>query len=309
MTILLTGATGFVGTNFILQLHKKYNIIALVRKTSDIEKIKNYCKIYYYDDTIDSINNVFKSEKIDGVVHLAAYVLNSGHVLSDIHSMLYANIDFGIKILELVKKLKITFFINTASSACYCNSLKYRPSSLYAATKKAFEDIMEYYTLTSNTVFSNLLFFYTYGSNPKQLFRLLQKVSQTNEELLMSDGSQIVDYSHVYDVVNGFDCLIELIQKDPDFCKNKTFSLRGNERKSLKEVVMLYEKILGKKLNIKWGARPQRELEIMIPWEGGEKLPNWDQKISLKEGFAMLLNHELSQSGEIDIGNLPGGGG
>ncbi|ENY9045078.1 NAD-dependent epimerase/dehydratase family protein, partial [Campylobacter jejuni] len=43
MTILLTGATGFVGTNFILQLHKKYNIIALVRKTSDIEKIKNYC--------------------------------------------------------------------------------------------------------------------------------------------------------------------------------------------------------------------------------------------------------------------------
>ena len=31
MKILLTGATGFVGTNFVLQLHHKYNIIGLVR--------------------------------------------------------------------------------------------------------------------------------------------------------------------------------------------------------------------------------------------------------------------------------------
>ncbi|HEG8210789.1 TPA: NAD(P)-dependent oxidoreductase, partial [Campylobacter coli] len=99
-------------------------------------------------------------------------------------------------------------------------------------------------------------------------------------------------YSHIYDVINGFDCLIELIQKDPEFCKNKIFSLKGKERKSLKEVVMLYEEVLGKKLNIKWGARPQRDLEIMIPWEGGEKLPNWEQKISLKEGFVKMINEK-----------------
>lgn len=38
MTILLTGASGFVGINFILQLYKKYEIIALVRKTSNVKK-------------------------------------------------------------------------------------------------------------------------------------------------------------------------------------------------------------------------------------------------------------------------------
>ncbi|EFB0818932.1 NAD-dependent epimerase/dehydratase family protein, partial [Campylobacter jejuni] len=246
MTILLTGATGFVGTNFILQLHKKYNIIALVRKTSDIEKIKNYCKIYYYDDTIDSINNVFKSEKIDGVVHLASMVPSTVYPINDIPKLIEANITFGCFLVQIANQYKISFFINTATFGSYCNSLSYRPATLYASIKKAFEDIMYYYGLISESIFINLLLFNIYGPHDeKYLFSFLQKVSQTNEELLMSDGSQIVDYSHVYDVVNGFDCLIELIQKDPDFCKNKTFSLRGNERKSLKEVVMLYEKILG----------------------------------------------------------------
>ncbi|EAL5456088.1 NAD(P)-dependent oxidoreductase, partial [Campylobacter coli] len=42
MKILLTGATGFIGINFVLRLYKKYEIIALVRKTSNIEKIKGY---------------------------------------------------------------------------------------------------------------------------------------------------------------------------------------------------------------------------------------------------------------------------
>ncbi|MCI5969437.1 MAG: NAD-dependent epimerase/dehydratase family protein [Helicobacter sp.] len=161
---------------------------------------------------------------------------------------------------------------------------------MYAATKKAFEDIMLYYSLTSQTLFTSLLIYNSYGPNDtKYLFSLLQKISNTNEELLMSNGSQIVDYSHAFDIVSGFDCLIELIQKEPEFCKNKIFSLKGKERQTLKEVVMLYEKVLGKRLNIKWGARPLRELEIMIPWEGGEPLPNWNPKITLQEGFKMLI--------------------
>lgn len=291
MTILLTGATGFVGTNFILQLHKKYNIIALVRKTSNIEKIKNYCKIYYCDESFDSIESIFKKEKIDGVVHLAALVPSTINPINDISKLIEANITFGSFLLQIVNQYKISFFINTATFGSYCNSLEYRPATLYASIKKAFEDIMYYYTLISKSVFTNLLLFNVYGPNDeKYLFSFLQKISNTNEELLMGDGSQIVDYSHVYDVVDAFDCLIKLIQKDPEFCKNKIFSLKGKERKSLKEVVTLYEEVLGKKLNITWGARSRRELEIMQPWEGGENLPNWEQKISLREGFIKMIN-------------------
>ncbi|EDP6894041.1 NAD-dependent epimerase/dehydratase family protein [Campylobacter lari] len=293
MKILLTGATGFIGTNFILRMHGKYEIIALVRKNSNIDKIKDYCKIYYYDENIDQILNSLKKENIKGVVHLAGKWI-SVHNRDDITSLINGNITFGVQLLEIAQKLAVNFFINTSTFGIYCNSFFYRPSSLYAATKKAYEDIIYYYALTSKNIFTNLLLFNVYGNNDSsiRLFNLLDEVAKTDKELLMSDGTQIVDYSHVYDVVNGFDCLIELIQKDPEFCKNKIFSLKGKERKSLKEVVMLYEEVLGKKLNIKWGARALRELEIMQPWEGGEKLPNWEQKISLKEGFLKMINEK-----------------
>ncbi|HFU2596662.1 TPA: NAD-dependent epimerase/dehydratase family protein [Campylobacter jejuni] len=293
MKILLTGATGFIGVNFVLRLYKKYEIIALVRRTSNVEKIKDYCKIYYYEGDISSIEDVFKKEKIDGVVHLASMVPSTTSPINDITKLIEANIIFGSFLAQIVNQYKIFFFINASTCTIYCNSFSYRPATLYASIKKAFEDIMYYYALVSKSIFTNLLLFNVYGPNDgKYLFSFLQKISNTGEELLMGDGTQVVDYSHVYDVVNGFDCLIELIQKDPEFCKNKIFSLKGKERKSLKEVVMLYEEVLGKKLNIKWGARAPRELEIMQPWEGGEKLPNWEQKISLKEGFLKMINEK-----------------
>lgn len=292
LKILLTGATGFIGTNFILRLHHKYDITAIVRTSSDTSNIDKYCKIYRYDNKIEELVDFCKKECFNSVVHLAAYLSNNGHTTNTINELIHSNLTFGIEILEATKQAEIPFFINTSTFGIYCNSIDYRPSSLYSATKKAFEDIMVYYSLTSKTVFSNILPFNIYGPNDvkgKLLFALLDKISQTSEALQMSEGNQIVDYTHVYDIVDAYNILIELIQKDPEFCRDKVFSLKGNERKTLKEVVSIYEEVLEKKLNIQWGARPNRELEIMQPWEGGEQLPNWKQKISLKKGFKMMI--------------------
>lgn len=292
LKILLTGATGFIGTNFVLRLHHKYQITAIVRPSSDTSKIDKYCNIYQYDGDIQSLIDFCNQEKFDGVVHLAAYLSNSGHSYETISEIIYSNFTLGIEFLEATKQANISFFINTSTFGIYCNSITYRPSSLYSATKKAFEDMMQYYSLTSKTIFTNILPFNIYGPNDikgKLLFALLDRISQTDEVLQMSEGNQIVDYSHVYDVVDAYDTLIELITTNPKFCKDKIFSLKGKERKTLKEVVCLYEEVLGKKLNIQWGARPNRELEIMHPWEGGETLPNWEQKISLKKGFEMMI--------------------
>ena len=290
LKILLTGATGFVGTNFVLNLHKKYEIIALVRQSSDVSKIDKFCKIYRYDESIESIQRVFENEKIDGVVHLASLVQSTNEPITDLKKLLNANVLFGGYIIEEMLKQETLFFINAATFGSYCNCINYRPFTLYAAIKKAFEDIIYYYSLISKKIFTNLLLYNIYGPHDtKYLFSYLNKISKTNEELKMSDGSQIVDYSHILDVINAFDILIKLIQEKPNFCKDKIFSLKGKERKSLKEVVELYERILGKKLNIKWGAREKRELEINLPWEGGESLPGWEQKISLEKGFGMLV--------------------
>jgi len=228
--ILLTGATGFIGTNFVLRLHQKYEIIALVRPTSNTNKIEKYCEIYRYDDDFKCLENLFNEKKFDGVVHIAALAPTAANPNNNIDDLINSNITFGTRLLEASKE-KIKFFINTSSSFNYCNCTTYRPASLYAASKKAFEDIMTYYALDNDEiVYTNLLFFNAYGPNDKanstRLFSLLDKVAKSGEVLQMTDGTQIVDYSHVFDVVAGFDILIELCLKEPEFAKNKVFSDR-----------------------------------------------------------------------------------
>jgi len=292
--ILLTGATGFIGTNFVLRLHQKYEIIALVRPTSNTNKIEKYCEIYRYDDDFKCLENLFNEKKFDGVVHIAALAPTAANPNNNIDDLINSNITFGTRLLEASKE-KIKFFINTSSSFNYCNCTTYRPASLYAASKKAFEDIMTYYALDNDEiVYTNLLFFNAYGPNDKanstRLFSLLDKVAKSGEVLQMTDGTQIVDYSHVFDVVAGFDILIELCLKEPEFAKNKVFSLKGGERMSLKNLVLFYEKATNQKLNIAWGAKVKRKFEILNPWQAGEKLPNWQAQISLKQGFKALFN-------------------
>lgn len=297
LKLLVTGATGFVGTNFILQLHKKYEIIAIVRPTSNIQKIQDYCTIYCYENDLDNLITYCKEKKFDGIIHLATLWI-SQHSSQDIHPLIDNNISFGVEILEVAKQAKIPFFVNTSSFGLYCNSMEYRPSSLYAATKKAFEDIISYYALTSTTTFSHILIYNTYGphDNAKRLFSLLAEIVESGEELRMSDGTQIIDITHINDIISAYDILIQQISLNPIECKDKIYALKNPYRMTLKEIVQIFEEICEKKLNIIWGGREARELEIALPWEGGTKLKNWSPNISLRAG----INDTLSKRKDMD---------
>ena len=293
LKILLTGATGFIGTNFVLRLHQKYEIIALVRENSDISKIKDKCELYIYKNDSKGLESLFNESKIDGVVHLGGLVPSTSNPITNVKDLIEANILFGTQILEASKE-KIKFFINASSYALYCNSLSYRPATLYAASKKAFEDIMSFYALSNeNTVYTNLLIFNVYGPNCKKsyIFTLFEKIAKTGETLEMSDGTQIVDYSHIFDVVAGFDTLIELCLKEPNFARDKIFALKG-ARMSLKELISLYERFTKQKLNIIYGARKRKKLDIVMPWQCGEALPDYKAKIDFEEGFKSLENEK-----------------
>ncbi|MFH1460520.1 MAG: NAD-dependent epimerase/dehydratase family protein [Candidatus Omnitrophota bacterium] len=77
--ILITGATGFIGSNLVKVLARddQYNIIAIVRPESNRNKIENLKKLNvrlapgnFYDN--DFLRNLFKSLSIDCIIHCAA---------------------------------------------------------------------------------------------------------------------------------------------------------------------------------------------------------------------------------------------
>ncbi|MCE3040290.1 NAD-dependent epimerase/dehydratase family protein [Helicobacter anatolicus] len=286
MKLLVTGATGFVGTNLILKLHEKYEIVALVRKNSNIEMIKPCCTIYHYDENLENLIEFFRSQNFDGIIHLATNY-QSVHHPQNLPEILQANITFGTYLLEACKHQPPKFFINTLTFSQFSNSQTYTPSSLYDATKQAFFDIICFYQEQIPTKFCNLLLYNTYGPNdprPK-IFNLWQRYTNSQEVLKMSEGIQEIDISHIDDVIRGFDLLIQLNLKTKQ-PKNIIYTLQ-NQRYNLRDLANLYMQATNTKINIKWGAKPYRICETLIPISEPSlpKLPGWNPKIKLQEGI------------------------
>lgn len=61
MKLLVTGASGFVGKNFIKTYGNKYQIYAIVRESSNVSEIAKYCEIFCYDGKVNNLKNYLNS--------------------------------------------------------------------------------------------------------------------------------------------------------------------------------------------------------------------------------------------------------
>jgi len=292
MKILVTGATGYIGKEFVKHMQKKYDLIALLRKSSDVSQLNNVdCEILRFTK-YQEIPNLLKNKKIDGVVHFASYVIGE-HNLNDLDKLIESNIKFGTYLLEACKQLEIGWFINTGTFWQHYQNEEYNPVNLYAATKEAFECIAKYYTETSDLVFTTIKLNDTFGPNdprPK-IMNLWDEYSQTGEELNMTSGEQIIDIVFVEDVINAYEVMIQhLISSKKKTFQHKSYAVSSKEKVTLKELAQLFQKVTGEKVNINWGKKPYKEREVMSPWEPTELVPGWEQKYSLQEGIKISYN-------------------
>jgi len=296
MKILVTGATGFIGQNLVkLLLDKRYKIYCIARANSDISKIDSRVEVFQYDQNINSLLNYFIKERFDGVIHLASLFL-AVHNRDSISDLVYSNIKFGTELLEASKISNTKWFINTGTFWQNFKNQDYNPVNLYASTKEAFEVIAKYYSETSNLIFTTIKLNDTFGANDtrNKVFNLWNKIAKSGEVLEMSAGEQIIDISYIEDVISAYEILIShLNSNERDEFKNMSFAVTSNERMSLKELAKIFEEATNSKLNIKWGKKPYREREVMIPWENGKVVPTWESKYTLKEAIRKTIGKDL----------------
>ena len=150
MNILLTGATGFLGSHILKELvHKKqYKIIVLKRSFSNIKSIKkvlnNYNNIKVYDIDKCDLEKAFKENTIDTIIHCAT---SYGRGDNKTVEVVKTNILFPVELINYAIKYNVKNFINTDS---YFNkkTRNFFPHNLvdYSISKQSFLFWLKYYS-------------------------------------------------------------------------------------------------------------------------------------------------------------------
>ena len=292
MRILITGATGFIGGRLAQFLHQnRHQVTALVRPSSQYSNISSI-PCHFYDGTYQSIAALFQKQTFDIVIHLASMATHDCPA-DKMESMIAVNITLGSFLLEAMRYYQCPFFINTSTYAKYYNGYKYKPISFYAATKKAFEDIIEFYTMDRTIRAISLTLYDVYGDHDDRhkLINQLVKSSPSQPPIAVSPGEQKLQMTFIDDVVNAYLQAMTLLPNIPDH--HMIYGVYGEERHTLKDIVALIENLTGRTMPVAWGKNPYYPFQIMDPYFG-EKLPHWEAKVSLKEGLSIILEREAT---------------
>ena len=144
---LVTGATGFVGSHLVRRLVRDgWQVHILGREGSRLPDAAEFTHVinHIHDGSTEGMVRCVTQAKPDVVFHLASLFL-SQHTTKDVESLIASNVLFGNQLLEAMKVIEVSCIINTGTSWQHYNNEDYNPVCLYAATKQAFESILDYY--------------------------------------------------------------------------------------------------------------------------------------------------------------------
>lgn len=299
--ILITGGNGFIGRNLIEKLKEDYNLIVVGRK----EIKENFGYKYHKCDIakLQDIDNVFKNEKIDQVIHLATYS-PTFHKKEDISIMIDTNVKGINNILELAISYKVEKVINTGSCFEYGNRneiLKEKdivePWNLYATTKILAENLINYYCKRGLNVIT-LRLFPSFGrwDNPHRLIPFVIKNALKNKEIPLTFGEQKWDYTYSKDIAEAYRLALQTSIKG-----HEIINISNNNPISVKEIVEKIIKYTYSKSKVLFGAVPYRENEIMCLHGDNSKakeILKWSPKYTFDTALRETI--EFFKVGEIN---------
>lgn len=249
--ILVTGAAGFIGSNFVHYWLKEYpseNIIALDALTyagnrENLDPIADNPHFkFVHGDILDTdlIEQLLQDEQINTIVHFAA----ESHVDRSIHgpdAFLKTNIEGTHSLLKAAKTTWLDGGIKehrfhhvstdevygtlTPDEPAFTEKHQYLPNSPYAASKASSDHIVRSYhhTYGLNTTISNCSNNYGPYQFPEKLIPLIIANILDGKALpIYGDGKQIRDWLYVDDHNRGIDLIIRQGKTD------NTYNIGGN---------------------------------------------------------------------------------
>ena len=206
--------------------------------------------------------------------------------------------DQRLKLLELSVKYEIEYFINTGTFFEYDLNINpvtekndIKPYNLYAATKSAFNNMLDYYGNNSslNIVTLKLAAPFGYNDNQKLVPYLIKSVLN-NEKVILEKGEQEWDFIYVRDVVSAYINAIDL-------CLNSKRSLfeeilvGTSEKTTIKNIVNIINKLYGKNMiSLEKEYQPNQIFTAYLDNSKAKNVLQWVPQYSIEDALKETYN-------------------
>lgn len=283
--VLITGSTGFVGSNLVTVLSKQYRLYCLSRASGGS---LNRDISYIEQDLREELDVSKLPDDVDCIVHLAA---SMDKTVSK-SELFQINTVSTLNLLEYGKSIGIKKFVFASTGGVYGYGTKphdetspINPVDFYGMTKYQSELLVRHYSQYFSTTILRLFFPYGEGQ-VKGLFPLLiNKIRNNQPVIIYNNENPKINPIYITDA-------IKVINKSINLDEHHTLNIAGNEIISVKNLAEL----IGAHLKSKPIFEPVCEksvIDLIGDNTKMKKILGITPEVSLEQGIKIMSRDRL----------------
>ncbi|MEZ4910502.1 MAG: UDP-glucose 4-epimerase GalE [Saprospiraceae bacterium] len=321
--ILVTGATGYIGSHTLIDLIQNgYDVVSVDNESNShhsvlqqVQTITGYKCPHYKVDlcNLEHLRKIFEDHgDIEGVIHFAA-AKSVGESVEKPLFYFQNNVLSLINVLQESIRIGIKAFIFSSSCTVYGNVLQspvdedtpwQEAASPYGLTKQMGEQIIKHAVKNTDMKAINLRYFNPAGAHPSGIIgesprniaqNLVPVITETaigkREKMIVfgddyptRDGSCVRDYIHVCDLAHAHTLGLDYIFKGRQSSEVEVFNLGIGEGLTVFEIIEAFKKETNQPLTYIVGNRRAGDVvAIYSDYEKAERLLGWSPRYDVND--------------------------
>ncbi len=309
-TVFLTGAAGFIGSNFLKYMFNKYPyyrfiVLDLLTYAGNLDNIPEHIKksdrfeFFYGSITNQSLVN-YLMKQANFVVHFAA----ESHVTRSIYddSLFFETDVIGTRVMmsSLVRHKNVERFIHISTSEVFGTAEEepmseehpIKPRTPYAAAKAGADRLVYAYWCTYDLPVVLVRPFNNYGPNQhleKVIPRFITSAIKGEELTIHGSGDQKRDWVHTLDIARALDKMLHI--EDFSKIKNQVINLGSGKAVGIADIariILKYFNLPETQLKFVSDRPGQVDLHISATKKSKELL-DWEPLIPFEDGLKEVI--------------------